>query len=187
MKKEIWRRNLGGNIETIKRESDAGCRRFYWVGKKNSRIGHMKRKLVRLEVVFCTLIGVAVLTVGVMVVPVLRECLIGLPFLIISGGALVLLGVALVFLTMRAKRKGWPKGFLILTGASAVGFLPAAFLHNFLYALTVLASEIVALHDLLEVFHVVFFIIATLVCPLGFLIGLVGSLVMLITQKPLFS
>lgn len=62
------------------------------------------------------------------------------------------------------------KKFLILTGASAVGFFVFAILHNLVSALlsTVFNSEVE---------EPVFFILAVIVCPLGFLIGAIGSII----------
>jgi hypothetical protein len=40
-----------------------------------------------------------------------------------------------------------------------------------------MAANIVVLKQLLEFLHVIFFIAAVLVCPAGFLIGVVGSIV----------
>ena len=73
------------------------------------------------------------------------------------------------------------KNFLILSGASLVGFPVFVVLHNVFYGLAELANDIILLSRLLEFLHAGFFIIATLVCPAGFLIGAVGSGVTAIT------
>ena len=69
------------------------------------------------------------------------------------------------------------KKFLILSGASLIGFPVFVILHNVFYALGEMASNIVVLSHLLELLHVVFFLIAIFVCPTGFLIGAVGSII----------
>lgn len=66
--------------------------------------------------------------------------------------------------------------FLILTGVSAVGFLASVLLHNFFYALGVLTNNIFVLHFLFEFLHGAFFIIGLFICPVGFLVGGVGSI-----------
>ena len=73
------------------------------------------------------------------------------------------------------------KYFLILLFASLVGFAAFVVLHNVFYALGQMAANIIVLSQLLEFSHAVFFLIATLVCPAGFLIGVVGSIVATIT------
>ena len=73
------------------------------------------------------------------------------------------------------------KYFLILLGASAVGFFVFVLLHNIFYGLGIMASDIIVLHHLLEVLHVVSFLIAIFVCPAGFLIGALGSVVTVVT------
>ena len=59
----------------------------------------------------------------------------GFLFLIISEVVFSLLGVALILLTVKGKVGGGLKKFLILTGASSVGFVISIFLHNAIYGL----------------------------------------------------
>lgn len=75
------------------------------------------------------------------------------------------------------------KKFLILTGASAAGFFVSVFLHNFLYAAAVLVNHISFLTSLFEILHGFFFFIAIFVCPIGFLIGIGGSIVLFIKRR----
>jgi len=79
--------------------------------------------------------------------------------------------------------EGKLKKFLILTGISAAGFFVSVLLHNFFYGLGVMARQIVVLSCLLEILHVLFFIIAIFICPLGFLIGVAGSVVLFIKRE----
>ena len=74
------------------------------------------------------------------------------------------------------------KYFFILLCASLVGFVVFVVLHNVFYALGQMAADIIVLGRLLEIFHVVSFLIAIFVCPAGFLIGVVGSVVAIITH-----
>jgi len=101
-----------------------------------------------------------------------------LPFIIFS-----LCGAVLIFLTLKKKVKGNLKKFLILTGISASGFFIGVLLHNFFYALGVITEHIFGLNHLMELLHVVFFIIATIVCPVGFLIGAIGSIIFFYKKK----
>jgi len=76
-------------------------------------------------------------------------------------------------------RKVWK--FLILLGASVIGFPLFVILHNLFYGLGELAAGIIVLSHLLEFLHATFFLIAVLVCPAGFLISAVGIIVTVIT------
>ncbi len=73
------------------------------------------------------------------------------------------------------------KYFLILASVSLVGFAICVILHNVFYAVSRMAGDIIVLSRLLEFSHAVFFIIAIFICPAGFLIGAVGSIVTAIT------
>ena len=69
------------------------------------------------------------------------------------------------------------KYFLIFMGASLVGFFVFVILHNVFYALGQMAADINILARVLDFFHAVFFLIAILICPAGFMVGAVGSIV----------
>jgi len=75
------------------------------------------------------------------------------------------------------------KKFLILTGASFVGFFVSVVLHNFLYAAAEITKEIAVLPYIFVALHILFFSLAVLFCPAGFLIGAVGSIVLFIKEK----
>ena len=86
-------------------------------------------------------------------------------------------GCALIYLTFKLKIKGKQKTFLLLTGISAIGFPVFVILHNFFYALAVLAGNLVVLKAIMEFLHAAFFLIGLIGCPIGFLIGAIGTLV----------
>ena len=100
-------------------------------------------------------------------------------FLITSGATFTLLGGALIFFTVKEKVGGTLKKFLLLTGASAAGFLLFILLHNAVYGLFIyfFGAEFWAGGD--EPF---FFVMAIFVCPIGFLVGAVGSIVIAIKR-----
>jgi hypothetical protein len=81
-----------------------------------------------------------------------------------------LLSVALIVLTIKIKIGGKLKKFLLLTGASAAGLPVFTVLHNLI-------------SGLFDIEEPVFFILATLVCPLGFLVGAVGTIVLTVKSK----
>jgi hypothetical protein len=88
-----------------------------------------------------------------------------------------LLGITLLVFTLREKVAGKLKTFFLLTAASAVGVFVFILLHNAVYGLFVYFFG--------EGFwggtggdEPFFFILALIVCPLGFLVGAVGSIVL---------
>ena len=126
----------------------------------------MKGKLI--WSIFWALVVVFVVLVSIMVIRV--EGLLNIWFIAIGGAVFLLLGVALIFLTVKEKVGGMSKKFLILTGAFAVGLPVFVLLHNMV-------------SGLFNIEEPVFFIIATIVCPIGFLVGAVGSIVLAIKNK----
>ena len=87
------------------------------------------------------------------------------------------MGIALIILSR--KEKGKIKTFLLLTGISAVSPLIFSVLHNLFYALAILFENIIVIKYIMEILHVTSFLIAMLVSPIGFLIGVIGSLILL--------
>lgn len=128
---------------------------------------------------FWTLIAVFVVVMaGLLFTPPFIPAFIGpvfLWFINIFGSIFLLLGVALIVLTVRERVEGKLKAFFLLTGASATGFFVSFLLHNAVYALFI--------HFFGEGFwnggdEPFFFIMAVFVCPLGFLVGAIGSIVL---------
>jgi len=125
--------------------------------------------------IFWALIAAFVVLVSARAIPAARELVRGFPFIAISGAVLLLLGVVLIVLTVKGKVGGRLKKFLILTGASAAGIPVSIFLHNAIYALFIYLFGAGFWNGGDEPF---FFIIAVFVCPIGFLVGAVGSIVL---------
>ena len=94
---------------------------------------------------------------------------------------LPILGIALIVLAARAKFTKISKAFFILTGASALGISVSGLLHNLVFALLIkLFGEgfLAGMGD-----EPVFFILATLVCPIALLVGVIGSIVFIAKKK----
>lgn len=128
--------------------------------------------------IFWALVGVFIVIVSVFFIPPVRELLMGLLFITVSGAVFLLLGVALIFFTVKEKVGGMLKKSFLLTGASAAGFFVSIFLHNAFYGLFIhwLGADFwdrIGLGD--EPF---FFFVAILVCPIGFLVGAIWSIVL---------
>lgn len=125
--------------------------------------------------IFFTLIAVFVLVLGTIFVPGIIESLQGIKFLILPA-SFFFLGVALIFSTIKEKMDGKQRKFLLLTGGSAVLFLISVVLHNLFYAIGELTAHVPLLPSLVGILEVVFFFIAIPVCPIAFLVGVIGTL-----------
>jgi MFS family permease len=145
----------------------------------------MKEKLIRS--IFWTLVGIFIVVVAIMAgisfAPTVKGFLAGGWFLIISGILFFSLGIALLVLAIKKKERNRLGKFLILTGAAAAGIPVSAVLHNVIYGLFIYWFgadfwEKTGLGD--EPF---FFIMAIIVCPLGFLAGAVGSVVLFFKEE----
>ena len=91
----------------------------------------------------------------------------------------VIAGIALIVLTVKRIEKGLLKKFLLTTGASVIGIPVFIILHNLIYGAFI--------HFFGEGFwdggdESFFFIMALVVCPLGFLVGFIGSIVVAIKK-----
>jgi len=137
----------------------------------------MSQKENTLTITFYLLVAVFVLAISIIFIPAFRGFVSG-TFMIISGIILVILGSILIGLTLVQKVEGKLKKFLILTGASAAGFFIFALLHNIFYGLEQITGHITILSYLMKALEVIFFLIAIFVCPIGFLIGVIGTIVM---------
>jgi hypothetical protein len=84
------------------------------------------------------------------------------------------LAIALLVLTVKLKEPLIRRIFFLLTGASAAAIPIFAILHNVVYGLFFHGKD----GD-----EAVFFILAVLVCPALFIIGVLGSIVLLISAR----
>ena len=94
---------------------------------------------------------------------------------------LSILGIVLIILAAKAKFTKIAKVFFILTGASALGMGLSMILHNLVFALLIkLFGEGIwgGMGD-----EPVFFILATIVCPLALLVGAIGSIILIAKKK----
>lgn len=138
-----------------------------------------KKKISLLLVVFWSLVVVFLFIVSQFFVPAIQDLLMGSEIFLIPMIVFFLLGLALIFLAIGEEIEKKLKGFFILTGLAAAGFFTSVFLHNLFYALNIVTGQVVGLNYLTNALGVAFFLIGIFVCPLGFLVGLIGSLVLL--------
>ncbi|HBY56632.1 MAG TPA: hypothetical protein DEG96_02030 [Candidatus Atribacteria bacterium] len=135
-----------------------------------------------LRITFYLLVTSFVLAIGVIFIPVFRVIFNSI-FMITISAILIVLSSILIGLTLVQKVERKLKKFLILTGASTAGFFICVLLHNIFYALSLVTSHITILSYLMKAFEVIFFLVAIFACPIGFLVGVIGSVVLLIKER----
>jgi len=96
----------------------------------------------------------------------------------ILGILFLILGIFLIIFARKEKKK--LKFFSILTGISAIAPLLGSILHNLFYALAIKFEN---LKLLFETLHAGFFIIALVVAPITFVIGVIGILFISLKKK----
>jgi hypothetical protein len=123
--------------------------------------------------IFWTLLAVFIILVCLLFLEAFRDLLSDSILYLSPFAVFSLLGGALIVLTLRQRVGGALKKFFLLTGASAAGVLVSILLHAAIYALFrhFFGSDFWNGGD--ELF---FFTMAVVVCPLGFLVGVVGSI-----------
>jgi hypothetical protein len=123
----------------------------------------------------------------------LRTVLVAIGCVAIAGGLAVGIsdnppGIALVYgglvclVLAAASRWRGPRTFALLLVGSIVGFVAFAVLHNLLYALGEM-TELAWLKGLTGALHATAFLIAVLLCPVGVLVGVVGSIAALVRGR----
>jgi len=94
--------------------------------------------------------------------------------LLVVGVLLLVVGIVLILTTIKGKVTGKLKKFQLLAGASALGIPVFAILHNIVYMLGIMWFGESAFGNGDEP---VFFILAAIVCPLGLLVGGIGTII----------
>jgi hypothetical protein len=134
-----------------------------------------------LKIVFWLLMGTFGFIVSMFAVPIIREAIRG-PLFLVPFIFFTLLAIILLFLTIKQKVRGRLKKLLLIVGFSAVGIFVGIVLHNLLYALAEIITRPPLLHTLLEALHIVFFFVAIIIAPLGFIIAAFLTLRLFITK-----
>jgi hypothetical protein len=133
----------------------------------------------RVQVTFWALVGVFLIVLSFYLIPVAKESIRGAAFILGAGIVFLILGAALIYFTVKSNVRGRLKKFMLLTGASAAGIPVSVILHNLIYGLFIHFFgenfwERTGMSD-----EPVFFVLATIICPLAFLIGVVGTAIIM--------
>jgi hypothetical protein len=150
--------------------------------KRDSKKNIMESLKKSTMVIFWLLFLVFLVVLAEFFIPAFRNLFRGSELFLIPLATFSLLGLVLLILALKEKVEGKLKKFLLLTGASATGFFISILLHNAIYGLFIyfFGSDFwdrIGLGD--EPF---FFFIAIIACPIGFLVGLIGNLVLFIKK-----
>ena len=105
------------------------------------------------------------------------------PLFLSLMGLCFLLGLALLVLAVRWPARTLLRTFWILAGASVAGAALGSVLHNAFYALATVTGKWPILNGTMEVLEVAFFLISVLLCPLAFLVGTVGAIVIVVRRR----
>ena len=91
----------------------------------------------------------------------------------------LVVGIVLIVFTVKRAEKGLLKKFLLTTGASVTGIPVFILLHNLIYGAFIHFYGKNFWNGGDEPF---FFIMAVIICPLGFLVGFIGSIVLVVKR-----
>ena len=99
-------------------------------------------------------------------------------FPFIFGFLFIALGIGLIILGTRKKIKKSTRYWLVVMGISSIAWLPFVVLHNVFYAFSILLSQIsYSLSQDMMALDVFFFLLGIPVCPLVFIVGLIGVII----------
>ncbi len=135
-----------------------------------------------IKVIFWLLVAFFIVIMVSIFVPI-KYISIDFLFMAIPGIIFLLLGIALIVLTVKSGLKGLLKKFLLITGAAPIGTVVSVILHNTFYGVFIYFFgadfwDRIGIGD-----EPVFFALAIFVCPIAFLVGVVGSIVLFIKRR----
>ena len=99
-------------------------------------------------------------------------------FMAIPGMIFLLLGIALIVLAAKSISRGLLKKFLLITGAAPIGAVVSVLLHNVFYGIFIHFFGADFWDRIGTGDEPIFFILAIIICPIAFLVGIIGSIVL---------
>jgi hypothetical protein len=130
-----------------------------------------------IKVTFWLLVAFFIVLVFVIFSP-MEYISISILFMSIPGIIFLLLCIALIVLTAKSGLGGLLKKFLLITGAAPIGAVVGVILHNVFYGVFIhfFGADFWDRTGIGD--EPVFFILALIVCPIAFLVGIVGSIIL---------
>ena len=132
---------------------------------------------------FWALAAIFILVVLFLFIPAVRNIVSTKPVLLALGISLLVLGGAIIYLTIKEKLTGLQMVFMLLTGASASGITVCVLLHNVIYGLFIYWFgpgfwNGIGLPD-----EPVFFFLGLVFFPIALLVGITGSIVLALRNQ----
>ena len=128
-----------------------------------------------LKINLYSLIIIFVILLGYFLIPIFQD--VARPFFFLAaalGIIFLILGTMLAIISR--KEKGALRIFLMITGISAICPFVFSILHNVFYALAIMFEN---LKLFFEILHASSFLIALIVAPITFIIGAIGSVIIM--------
>ena len=138
----------------------------------------MKRQTIT---AYLALMANFIFLVLMMAMPAIHDRLQGKIFLL-PFAVFLLLGLMLSISAFKEKKKNCLRKFLMITGGSAVGIFLSIILHNLVYGLFIVLFGADIWRRLGVGDEPVFFMLAIIVLPVVFVVGSVGSAVIMIKE-----
>lgn len=135
-----------------------------------------------IKIIFWLLVAFFIVLIAVIFSPG-EYISISVLFMAIPGMIFLLLGIALIVLTAKSVHGGLLKKFLLITGAAPIGVVVSVILHNVFYGIFIHFFGADFWDRIGASDEPVFFILAIIVCPIAFLVGVIGSIVLFIRGR----
>jgi len=132
---------------------------------------------------FWVLAAIFIVVILFLFSPAVRNTLRTEPVLLALGISLLVLGGALLYLTIKQKLTGLQMVFMLLTGASAAGITVCVLLHNAIYGLFIYWFGAGFWNGLGLPDEPVFFFLGLIFFPIALLVGITGTIVLAIINK----
>lgn len=132
---------------------------------------------------FWALAAIFIVVVLFLFIPAERNILRTKPVLLALGISLLVLGGAIIYLTIKEKLTGLQMVFMLLTGASAAGITVCVLLHNAIYGLFIYWFGAGFWNGLGLPDEPVFFFLGLIFFPIALLVGITGTVVLVIKKQ----
>lgn len=111
-------------------------------------------------------------------VPNVRDTVLGAEIFLLPMITMFVLGTSLFILLKKYEYEKSLRIFLTMSAIGSFGFFLSIFLHNASYALAIFFENAYVPMTIFNILEVIFFIIAIPICPIIFIVGYVGSIIL---------
>ena len=143
-----------------------------------------KKTSIAVKLMFWVMFACFIIVVATVVAENISDAISFMMGFFVLGGNAVLLGIAIIILVARSGYDRLSRSFLILTGSSMAGILAGSVLHNLIYGLVVEFGNGSRIIESVGGFtEAAFFIIGTIISPIGFLAGTIGTIILIAKRR----